>query len=127
MESMNKFKVLTVVIICMFLFVVAAIYSNTKDVAGNHMQKVEKAGSYDKKQITNSAKTSESVESLQSQVEFLNKRVDELSQKVRSNSSGMSCKVVGVHTSEGILRLSQTAAIEEAQDTGADLVITCSL
>ena len=53
--------------------------------------------------------------------------MDELSQKVRSNSSGMSCKVVGVHTSEGILRLSQTAAIEEAQDTGADLVITCSL
>ena len=127
MESMNKFKVLTVVIICMFLFIVAAIYSNTKDIAGSHMQKVEKAGSYDKKQITNSIKAGESVEALQSQVEFLNKRVDELSQKVRSTSSSMSCKIVGVHTSEGILRLSQTAAIEEAQDTGADLVITCSL
>ena len=33
MESMNKFKALTVIIVCMFVFVIAAIYSNTKDVA----------------------------------------------------------------------------------------------
>ena len=31
MEGLNKFKVLTIAFICMFVFVVAAIYSNTKD------------------------------------------------------------------------------------------------
>ena len=32
MESLNKFKILTIIFICMFVFVVAAIYANTKDV-----------------------------------------------------------------------------------------------
>ena len=32
MENINKFKVFTIVIICTFVFVIAAIYTNTKDV-----------------------------------------------------------------------------------------------
>ena len=49
MESMNKFKVLTVIIVCMFLFVIAAIYSNTKDVAtSNKSSLVGNFTSFDK-------------------------------------------------------------------------------
>ena len=56
---------------------------------------------------------------------FLNKRVDELSDKI-SNSESLNCKVVGVYTPDGIERLSQDSAIEEAKNYGYDLVITCS-
>lgn len=125
MESMNKFKILTVVIVCMFLFVIAAIYSNTKDVATSKTQP-DKTLSTDYKQKTESVKNDASVEYLEQQVEFLNKRIDELSEKTSAVSDGMSCKIIGVSTPDGIERLSQDAAIDEARNSGSELVITCS-
>ena len=126
MESMNKFKVLTVIIVCMFLFVIAAIYSNTKDVATSKAQPEKKVLSTDYKQKASATKDNASVEYLEQQFEFLNKRVDELSKK-SSSSDSLTCKIIGVATSDGIERLDQDFAIEEARNTGSDLVITCSL
>ena len=125
MESMNKFKVLTVIIVCMFLFVIAAIYSNTKDVATSKTLP-DKTLSTDYKQKTESVKNDASVEYLEQQVEFLNKRIDELVEKTSAVSDGMSCKIIGVSTPDGIERLSQDAAIDEARNSGSELVITCS-
>ena len=35
MDGLNKFKILTIVFLCMFVFVIAAIYTNTKEVTEN--------------------------------------------------------------------------------------------
>ena len=125
MESMNKFKALTVIIVCMFVFVIAAIYSNTKDVATTKSLPTNKALSTDYKQKSSVGNDNVSTTYLEQQFNFLNKRVDELSDKV-SNSESLNCKVVGVYTPDGIERLSQDSAIEEAKNSGYDLVITCS-
>ena len=126
MESMNKFKVLTVVIVCMFIFIIAAIYSNTKDVATSKTLPNKKVLSTDNNQRVEGVKRDSSVEYLETQLEFLNKRVDELSQRDNSVSGGLTCKIIGVSTPDGILRLSQDAALEEAKNSGYDLVVTCS-
>lgn len=126
MESINKFKALTIIIVCMFVFIIAAIYSNTKDVAGTKtQQKAENISNQnDKRNVQQKQDTS--VEYLESQFNILNKRVDELSEKVSSEDSGVTCKIIGVANSEGITRLSQEEALEDARDNGSEIVITCS-
>lgn len=126
MESMNKFKVLTVLIVCMFLFVIAAIYSNTKDAATSKTLPTQKTLSTDNNQKAESVRNDSSVEYLETQLEILNKRVDELSQRGSSSSEGANCKVIGVSTPDGILRLSQVAAIEEAKTNDYEIVVSCS-
>ncbi len=126
MESINKFKVLTVVIICMFIFVVAAMYSNTKDVVIEKNVK-PKTLSTDYKQKPTVDKGGLTVDDLQNQIEFLTKRVDEMSERNISTSSGLDCKIIGVSTSQGIYKLTPSEAIDEVKNSGAELVIKCSL
>ncbi len=132
MENLNKFKVLTIVLICMFVFVVAAIYSNTKDATTNRMltkTEIENAQNKTTNQNETETTTSGNIEDLTAQMEFLNKRIDELSEKVNnpSNSSiGLNCKLIGSMTENGIEQLSEEAIIQEAKDNNRDMVITCS-
>ena len=125
MESMNKFKVLTVVIVCMFLFVIAAIYSNTKDVSNSKAKKSSEL-STDYKQKTEVVQSNKNTEDLQRQIDFVNQRLDELSGK-SDVSYGLNCKIIGVKTPEGIVKLSPDEAVEEARSVGSELVITCVL
>ena len=125
MESMNKFKVLTIVIVCMFLFVIAAIYSNTKDVSNGKAKKTIES-STEHKQKPEVVQSNRNTEDLQRQIDFVNQRIDEISSKSES-SYGLNCKIIGVKTSEGILKLSPAEAVEEARNEGSELVITCVL
>lgn len=131
MENLNKFKILTIVLVCMFVFVVAAIYSNTKDATTNRMlTQTEKENAQN--QTTNSAETttvSGNVDDLAAQIDFLNKRIDELSEKLNNPSGsaiGLNCKLVGTMTENGIEELTEEAAIQEAKINNREMVITCS-
>lgn len=132
MENLNKFKILTIVLICMFVFVVAAIYSNTKDATTSRMltkTEIEQKQQEVNNSNTNTVAPTGNVQDLTAQLEFLNKRVDELSEKVNnpSNSSiGLNCKLIGSMTENGIEQLSEDAIIQEAKDNNRDMVISCS-
>ena len=128
MESMNKFKVLTIIFICLFVFAVGAIYSNTKDVSSSKSQvKTENTetntASESTVQITDN-------QDLVSQIDLLNRRVDELNEKLddnnNSNSTGLSCRIYGSLTSDGVEQLTPEAAIQEAKVNNSELVVTCS-
>jgi len=130
MEGLNKFKVLTITIVLLFVFVVAAIYSNTKDAsqlkAKNNL-KAEKANF--KKDIQasmdNVPNNSSDITELQTSLENLNARVDELSNKLNETHNGI-CKIYGILRDDGVEQLSSEAAIEEARDNNRELVMTCS-
>ncbi len=132
MESMNKFKALTIIIVCMFVFAIAAIYSNTKDASEgklnpNHQTENEQI----KSETDNNENTSTDLYNLTSEVEFLTKRVDELSEKVGNQgstegSTSLKCSIYGSVTSNGIEQLSPEAAVQEAKENNNELVITCS-
>ena len=97
MDSMNKFKVLTIIIICMFLFIIAAIYSNTKDAAvGKTQTKVQSTESNKRNYVEQNTNDSQQ---LQSQIEMLNKRIDEMSS---NSSSDLICKIIGVFIDNSI-------------------------
>ncbi len=132
MESMNKFKVLTIIVICMFIFAIAAIYSNTKDASEGKLQAKQQAQD---EQVQDEIKTNENTDEANNsdtatQIDVLNRRIDELNDKIGNsdnNGTPLSCKIYGSMTSSGIEQLSPDAAVQEAKVNNNDLVITCSM
>lgn len=132
MESMNKFKVLTIIVICMFIFAIAAIYSNTKDASEGKLQAKQQAQN---EQVQDEIKTNENTDETNNsdtatQFDVLNRRIDELNDKIGNsdnNGTPLNCKIYGSMTSSGIEPLSPDAAVQEAKVNNNDLVITCSM
>ena len=129
MESMNKFKVLTIIFICLFVFAVGAIYSNTKDVSNAKSQvKTENSETT----FTENTVESSDNQDLVSQINFLNHRIDELNEKLNNtsdedtNSTSLNCRIYGNLTPNGVEQLSPEAAVQEAQVNNSELVVTCT-
>lgn len=130
MESMNKFKVLTIIFICLFVFVVGAIYSNTKDVSNvKNQAKTENAEV--PANTENTVQVNEN-QDLVSQIDMLNRRVDELNEKLNNasdanaNSTGLNCRIYGSLTPNGVEQLTPESAIQEAKVNNSELVVTCT-
>ena len=128
MESMNKFKVLTIVVICLFVFVIAAIYTNTKEAAVKKQQvQKEHVESKEVKEVEYSDKDfAKVVEDLSS----LNRKVDDLTNRVNNNEAStntVKCKILGTLSDGGVEELSSDAAIQDAKINNNPLVITCRL
>lgn len=129
MEGLNKFKVLTIVFLCMFVFVIAAIYTNTKEVTDNKTQSKEHVQN---EQINNEVSSeqnyisqdNEHLRELALRVDNLNRRLDEMN----SSSSGtrLNCSVQGVLNGDSIEQLTQEAAMQEAKVNGKEIVMLCS-
>ena len=121
MEGLNKFKVLTIAFICMFVFVVAAIYTNTKDATVK--KEKQKAEQMANSEGDNSSVDNAQLEELYVKVNELNKRFEDIDLQKAGNS--VNCQVRGVMGDNGIEELTIDAALQEARDNGKDLVMTC--
>jgi len=112
----------------MFVFVVGAIYTNTKEVSENKTQANKQA------QNDSAPKTSNVNQNMQGneQINDLYWKVDELSRKVEeisnnsSEGTSLSCNVQGVLDGDKIEELTSDAALQEARDNGRELVLICS-
>ncbi len=129
MENINKFKVFTIIIICTFVFAVAAIYTNTKDVTSD---KVSEQQEYTQTEETNRYnRTSNDIET---EIRNINQRLDELSSRVnntrsqssRSDAGNLKCKIAGTLSNRGMEEMSPNAAVNDARVNGNDLVVLCS-
>lgn len=114
----------------MFIFVVGAIYSNTKDVtknkAGTETQNVQDAQSNG--DIVD--KGTSSSNSGYIDIEELSAKVDDLNRKMEDgyvgNSDTIKCKLEGLLSSDGgVEQTSQDNAIREAQDNNREIVLSC--
>ncbi len=133
MEGLNKFKVLTVVVVFLFLFVVAAIYTNTKDASQGKIDvtnqaKAEKFKEDIKSDVANSSANSQDVQNVNDEVNNINMRLDSLSARIDQLEAGAkpSCYVYGIMGDNGVEQLSAESAISEARDNNRELVMTCS-
>ncbi len=130
MEGLNKFKVLTVVFLCMFVFVIAAIYTNTKDASENKTQEAQKL--QEEQVRDNMAEENNDISQDSAQLQELSMRIDNLTQRVdemnsSSNGKKLNCNIQGVlDENSNIEQLTQDAALQEAQNSGKELVLTCS-
>ena len=124
MEGLNKFKVLTVVVVFLFLFVVAAIYTNTKAASQVKIECKEDI----KSDVANSSANSQDVQNVNDEVHNINMRLDSLSARIDQLEAGAkpSCYVYGIMGDNGVEQLSAESAISEARDNNRELVMTCS-
>lgn len=121
MEGLNKFKVLTIAFICMFVFVVAAIYSNTKDATmKKQKQKAEQTAN---REGDNISVDNAQLEELYIKVNELNKSVEELN--LQKSGNNVNCEIRGVMGDNGLEELTIDAALQEARDNGRELVMGC--
>lgn len=124
MEGLNKFKVLTIAFICMFIFVVAAIYSNTKDATiKKEKQKAEQLENRQNSDGENISVDNAQLEELYIKVNELNKRFEELNLQKAGNS--VNCQIRGVMGENGLEELTMDAALQEARENGKELVMGC--
>lgn len=121
MEGLNKFKVLTIAFICMFVFVVAAIYSNTKDATMK--KEKQKAEQMANREGDNISVDNAQLEELYIKVNELNKSVEELN--LQKSGNNVNCEIRGIMGDNGLEELTIDAALQEARDNGKDLVMTC--
>lgn len=131
MENVNKFKVFTIAIICTFLFAIAAIYTNTKDVTEEKAGEKTESQFYQEKEETRYE--NDSINSTNAAIERLSRKVDELSEKVyntnktdNGNSTELKCRIAGTLSSRGMEEMSSSAAINDAKVNNNDLVVLCS-
>lgn len=129
MESINKFKVFTIIIIFTFVFVIAAIYTNTKDVTA------DKAGNGETIQSEESDRYNlSSSYDMKAEIGKLHQRIDELSTRLdntnrhdtKSGSTNLKCRIAGTLGSRGMEEMSSGAAVNDARVNGNDLVVLCS-
>lgn len=121
MEGLNKFKVLTIAFICMFVFVVAAIYSNTKDATMK--KEKQKAEQMANREVDNISVDNAQLEELYIKVNELNKSVEELN--LQKSGNNVNCEIRGVMGDNGLEELTIDAALQEARDNGRELVMGC--
>lgn len=129
MDGLNKFKILTIVFLCMFVFVIAAIYTNTKEVTENKTNANQKIKVEQNKNDMNEEEENEisqdnsSLQDLSIKVDVLTKRLDELQSGNSSNK--LNCQVQGIMDGDRIEQLTQEAAMQEAKENNRELVLTC--
>ena len=97
MDGLNKFKILTIVFLCMFVFVIAAIYTNTKEVTENKTNanqkiKVEQNKNDMNEEENEISQDNSSLQDLSIKVDVLTKRLDELQNGNSSNK--LNCQVL---------------------------------
>ena len=128
MDGLNKFKILTIVFLCMFVFVIAAIYTNTKEVTENKTNANQKIKVEQNKNDMNEegneiSQDNSSLQDLSIKVDVLTKRLDELQNGNSSNK--LNCQVHGIMDGDRIEQLTQEAAMQEAKENNRELVLTC--
>ena len=121
MEGLNKFKVLTIAFICLFVFVVAAIYSNTNDATMK--QGKQKAEQMANREGDNISVDNAQLEELYIKVNELNKSVEELN--LQKSGNNVNCEIRGIMGDNGLEELTIDAALQEARDNGRELVMGC--
>lgn len=134
--ELNKFKIFTIVFLCMFVFVVGVIYTNTKEMVENstkNNQAERNIETYRKENIEhqNMERNSSEIVVINDKIEDLTRRIDTLAtqnvaEKESEGSENVKCKIRGIMTENGLESLSNASALNEAKINGKELVLTCS-
>ena len=134
--ELNKFKIFTIVFLCMFVFMVGVIYTNTKEMVERGTQSNQEDRNIERARRENidqrnMEQNSSDIQVINDKIEDLTRRIDTLAtENVRENESSGSdsvkCKIRGVMTDNGLESLSDASALNEAKINGKELVLTCS-
>lgn len=144
MQEFSKYKVITFGLVLMFVFVIAAIYTNTKDIA---LQKSKTMQDSSQQQINStSTDTQAQIETefndntpavvtdnnndLGNKILNLTERIDNIERTVFAPKnynvdSGVRCSVKGIINDEHFVPMSVSDALRESRENNKEVLITC--
>ena len=146
MQEFSKYRVITAGFILMFIFIVAAIYTNTKDIANKKLKSGDIVQEQIQQPVTEQeTKTTEfngedfatqssnnitsSNEDTSNKILQITERIDELERKVFSpandNDKSVRCTVQGIINDGHIIPMSSQEAVNESRTNGKEVLITC--
>jgi len=145
MQEFSKYRMITAGIILMFIFAIAAIYTNTKDAAVKKVQNktaieqpqqtqqpvIEEGSSIQTSvnDITTQNNNNDINNGTNNQILQITERLDELERKVfapQNNDDGsVRCTVQGILNDGHIIPLSAQEAVNESRTNGKEVLITC--
>ncbi len=133
--ELNKFKIFTILFLCMFVFMVGVIYTNTREMVENNTRNNQEARNMERSHQENidqrnMEQNSSNIEVINDKIEDLTRRIDTLAtENVResesSGSDNIKCRIRGIMTDNGLEPLSDASALNEARINGKELVLTC--
>ena len=147
MQEFSKYKVITFGLVLMFVFVIAAIYANTKDIA---LQKSKTMPDSSTQQVNNtSTDTQSSMETelsdntpavvtennnnndLGNKILNLTERIDNIERTVfapknDNADSGVRCSVKGIINDGHFVPMSDSDALRESRENNKEVLITCT-
>lgn len=131
MQELSKFQITTIIFLLMFVFVIGAIYTNTKDAANKKLN--ENKNNIQQRVQDNYNHEQNIIYENNNQIQNLSNRIDDLSQQVNilnkaklQERSNVKCRIYGIATPNGFIQLTPSEAIAEARNNGTDLVMTCT-
>ncbi|MBP3847631.1 hypothetical protein J6I39_07780 [bacterium] len=140
MQEFSKYRVITAGIVLMFIFVIAAIYTNTKEVATKKMNaqkneisqnqpKIEQGTQIETPPDFATQKNSDSGIQANNEIANITERVTQLEQKVYTQGDNgiesVSCSVKGIIDNGHMVPLSPQEAINESRTNDKEVIITC--
>ena len=127
MHELSKFQIVTIVFLMMFVFVVAAIYTNTKEVAESKLNETKSINKQEMRNVMNDRtrvfnQEKAAVDELSQRVDNLENSIQDLQQKSEFN---LKCKIQGILNGSSVIPMVEDDAIEEARDNGSEIVMIC--
>ena len=142
MQEFSKYKMITAGIILMFIFAVAAIYSNTKEAAEkklNEKPAIEQSQGEIEQGTTINTMTGDFAtqntnndnnnEETNNQILGITERLDKLERIVftpeNNENLGMRCNIKGIVDDGHFVPMSSDDAVKESRNNGKEVLITC--
>lgn len=134
MNGLNKFQALTIVFICMFVFVIAAFYTNTKEEVSkktnlNNEKMVQNQNNNQNNNQNTTAYDSANEDrqrlyQLIDDVQDLSGKVDEFI--VNEGRDKVVCTMEGFFNDGNVEQIPSDTSIQEIKDNGKQLILFCS-
>jgi len=144
MQEFSKYKVITFGLVLMFVFVIAAIYANTKDIAlqksktmqDSSQQQINSTSTDTQAQIETElsdntpAVVTENNNDLGNKILNLTERIDNIERTVfapknDNADSGVRCSVKGIINDGHFMPMSDSDALRESRENNKEVLITC--
>lgn len=127
MRELNKFQITTVIFLLMFVFVVGAIYTNTKDAVkqknGQYATNSQEAtDNYQYEQTRSNLKFSD----VDARINKLDEQINEIKNNNEQKSANFKCRIYGITGIDGFIQTTIDEALTEARDNGREIVFTCT-
>lgn len=137
MQQYSKYRIITVGFILMFIFAIAAIYTNTKDIVAQktnmnkaaEQQKINNNQNDIRNTVIDESDYSDSQNEIRNKLSDLNNRIHDLEKAVFAKDNtediGVHCRIQGIADDGHFIPMSDEEAINESKENNKEVIISC--